>query len=97
MKLSRHGELGALWKHTGLDKVREAPVVIDQAFLSFRDYWAPFLAGTGPGGAYVASLSDERRGALEARLRQRLLGGRQDGPFTLKARAWCVRGQVPKR
>ncbi|HXU07122.1 MAG TPA: class I SAM-dependent methyltransferase [Polyangia bacterium] len=95
MKLSRRGELGALWKHGGLGDVREAPVVIDQAFSSFDDYWTPFLKGTGPGGAYVAALSDERRKDLEARLRRRLLGDRADGSFTLKARAWCVRGQVP--
>jgi hypothetical protein len=46
----------------------------------------------GPGGAYVASLSEERRRALEARLRKRLPG---EGPLALKARAWCVRGVVP--
>ena len=94
MKLSRAGELEALWTRAGLADVREAPLVIEQAFASFEDYWAPFLAGTGPGGAYVASLSGERRTALAARLRQRLLDGRADGPFTLKARAWCVRGRV---
>ena len=32
---------------------------------------------------------------LEARMRKRLLGDRQDRPFTLKARAWCVRGKFP--
>jgi SAM-dependent methyltransferase len=97
MKLSRAGELGALWTQAGLNDVREAPLVIDQAFSSFGDYWTPFLKGTGPGGAYVASLSGERRKELEAHLRRRLLGGRHDGPFTLKARAWCVRGQVAKQ
>lgn len=97
MKLTRAGELRALWAHAGLDDVREAPLVIDQAFSSFAYYWAPFLEGTGPGGAHVASLSGERRKELEARRRRRLLDGRPDGPFTLKARAWCVRGQVPKR
>ena len=43
------------------------------------------------------SLTEERRKQLEARLRHRLLGGRADGPFTLEARAWCVRGVVPER
>jgi SAM-dependent methyltransferase len=97
MKLSRRGELGALWRQGGLVDVREQPLVIDQAFTSFGDYWAPFLEGTGPGGAYVASLSDGRRKQLELRLRRRLFGRRPDGPFTLEARAWCVRGEVPKR
>jgi SAM-dependent methyltransferase len=97
MKLSRRGELGALWKKAGLRDVRESPLVIDQAFSSFDDYWAPFLKGTGPGGAYVASLPDDRRNELQTRLRRRLLGGERDRPFKVRARAWCVRGHVPNR
>ena len=96
MKLSRKGQLGDLWKKTGLVNVQEKPLVIEQAFASFDDYWGSFLKGAGPGGAYVVSLSDDRRTKLEARMRKRLLGGRKDGAFTLKARAWCVRGEVPK-
>jgi len=96
MKLSREGQLGELWKKAGLVNVQEKPLVIDQAFASFDDYWGPFLKGAGPGGAYVVSLTDDRRRELEARMRKRLLGDRQDGAFTLKARAWCVRGEVPK-
>jgi SAM-dependent methyltransferase len=96
MKLSRDGELGELWKEAGLSSVQEKPLSIDQAYQSFDDYWAPFLRGAGPGGAYVVSLSKERREQLQARIRKRLLGNRDDGPFVLKARAWCVRGEVPK-
>ena len=96
MKLSRKGQLGELWKKTGLVNVQEKPLVIEQAFASFDDYWEPFLKGAGPGGAYVVSLTDDRRRQLEARMRKRLLGNREDGAFILKARAWCVRGEVPK-
>jgi ubiquinone/menaquinone biosynthesis C-methylase UbiE len=96
MKLSRQGQLGDLWRKAGLINVQEAPLVIDQAFTSFNDYWEPFTKGAGPGGAYVVSLSPDRRQQLEARMRKRLLGDRQDGPFMLTARAWCVRGEVPK-
>ena len=95
MKLSHQGQLGGLWKKAGLVNVQEAPLVIDQAFSSFNDYWEPFTKGAGPGGAYVVSLSQDRRQLLEARMRKRLLGDRQDGPFTLTARAWCVRGDTP--
>jgi SAM-dependent methyltransferase len=94
MKLTRQGELGELWRKAGLVRIKERPLVIEQAFSSFDDYWGPFLKGTGPGGAYVASLSQERREQLEARMRKRLLGDRADGRFTLKARVWCVRGEV---
>jgi SAM-dependent methyltransferase len=97
MKLSREGQLGALWRKSGLTDVQERSLTIDQRYTSFDDYWAPFLRGAGPGGAYVVSLADERRRELEARLRKRLLASRADGPFTLKARAWCVRGHVSAR
>ncbi len=96
MKLSREGQLGELWKKAGLVNVQEKPVVIEQPFASFDDYWGAFKRGAGPGGAYVVSLSDERRRELEARMRKRLLGDREDGAFVLKAQAWCVRGEVPK-
>jgi SAM-dependent methyltransferase len=96
MKLSRRGQLAELWKKAGLLNVQEKPVVIDQAYSSFDDYWGPFTKGAGPGGAYVVSLPEERRRQLEARLRKRVLGDRADGAFVLKARAWCVRGEVPK-
>jgi ubiquinone/menaquinone biosynthesis C-methylase UbiE len=95
MKLSRKGQLAELWNMTGLVNVQEKPLEIEQSFASFDDYWGPFLKGAGPGGAYVVSLTDDRRSQLEARMRKRLLGNREDGAFILKARAWCVRGEVP--
>ena len=96
MKLSRQGQLGDLWRKAGLVNVQEAPLVIEQAYASFNDYWEPFTKGAGPGGAFVVSLAQDRRQQLEARMRKRLLGDRRDGPFTLTARAWCVRGEVPR-
>ena len=96
MKLSRHGQLGDLWQKAGLINVKEQPLTINQAYSSFDEYWDPFTRGAGPGGAYVVSLSQDRRQQLEARLRKRLLGDRQDGPVTLEAKAWCVRGEFLK-
>jgi ubiquinone/menaquinone biosynthesis C-methylase UbiE len=95
MKLSREGQLGALWRKAGLTEVQERGLTIEQTYASFADYWTPFLKGAGPSGAYVVSITDERRRQLEARLQKRLLGDRPDRAFTLKARAWCVRGKVP--
>jgi SAM-dependent methyltransferase len=94
MPLSRRGELGALWR-AGLESVEERPLVIEQAFESFDDFWSPFLGAQGPAGAYAISLPPEVRGELESRLRGRLLGDAPDGPFTLRARAWAVRGVAP--
>jgi hypothetical protein len=42
------------------------------------------------------SLPENRRQQLEVHLRKRVLGDRHDGAFKLKAKAWCVRGEVPK-
>lgn len=92
MPLCRRGELAALWRAHGLEDVVETALEVSTEFTSFDDYWRPFLGGQGPAGAYVAGLQNENRGALETRLRRRLLGGRADGPFALKARAWAVKG-----
>jgi SAM-dependent methyltransferase len=95
MKLAGEGELAALWKQCGLLGCEATALVIEQPFGSFADYWEPFLQGAGPAGAHVASLADGERRRLEARLRARLLGPGPDRAFTLEARAWCVRGEVP--
>lgn len=95
MKLSRRGQLGELWRKAGLENVEERPLTIDQHYASFHDYWDSFLKGAGPGGAYVVSLPDARRQELEKRMRARLLPAGSDGPFVLKARAWCVKGRSP--
>ena len=95
MPLCRKGELAALWREMGLKDVEEKELVIDMHFNSFEDYWSPFLEAQGPAGVYVSNLSPERREQLKNSLRQKVLAGRPDGPFTLKARAWAVRGQVP--
>lgn len=97
MPLSRRGELAASWRAAGLQQVDEQPIAVELSFASFDDYWRPFLGGQGPAGAYTSSLPQARRDALEARLRSRLLGARQDGPFTLRARAWAVKGVVPRQ
>jgi SAM-dependent methyltransferase len=93
MPLCRAGELSALWRAGGLENVEERPITIDLAFTDFDDYWLPFLGGQGPAGAYAVSLAGAPRASLEARLRGRLLGSRNDGPFTLRARAWAVKGK----
>lgn len=92
---SRRGQLAALWEATGLTAVTEAALELPTEFASFDDYWLPLLGGVGPAGAYVARLAPEPRDALREALRRRLLGGRPDGPISLRARAWAVRGTVP--
>ena len=94
MPLSRRGELAELWRAQGLGDVQEQPLTIESVFRSFDDYWQPFRAGQGPAGSFTVSLSEPKRQALYSRLRDRLLDGGPDRPFTLPARAWAVRGVV---
>lgn len=95
MPLCRSGELGALWRATGLEHVREEPLTIHMSFTSFDDYWSPFLAGVGPSGKYAAALPPEQRQALRARLLTDLWEGRPEEARTLPARSWAVVGSVP--
>lgn len=97
MPLCRSGELAELWTGRGLVDVETSTLVIELPFASFDDYWAPFLAGQGPAGSYVAALPDDHKQALERRLRDRLLDDGRDGPLTLSARAWAVKGTVASR
>lgn len=97
MPLSRKGELDAMWRDRGLADVSETALTIRMRFSSFEDYWTPFLDKQGPAGAYVASLPAGEREQLRLRLRKRLTGDRPGGPIVLNARAWAVRGHVPRR
>jgi SAM-dependent methyltransferase len=94
---SRPDELKALWERGGLTEGAQAALIIPLEFASFEDFWAPHLLGQGPAAVYLVGLEPERQAALRARLRRDLLGSGPDGPFTLRARAWAIRGCVPAR
>lgn len=97
MHLCREAELGALWREAGFEDVREAPLDLEMSFTSFDDYWAPFLLGQGPAGAYLASLPKDRQSELGERIRKRLLGAAPDGPISMRGRAWAAKGTVAPR
>ena len=92
---NRKGQLAELWQATGLKDVEETVLEFDTNFSSFDDYWLPFLAGVGPPGVYVTRLPADRRDALREALRKRHLGSGPDCAFSIRARAWAVRGTVP--
>jgi SAM-dependent methyltransferase len=96
MPLCRQGDLTALWTAQGLENVVEEGLTIETRFASFDDFWQPFLEKQGPAGAYASSLAPADREALRLRLRRRLLGDDADRPLLLHARAWAVRGTVPR-
>ena len=88
-------ELMELWTAANLSRIDIDNIVFRCGFESFNDFWEPLTEGQGPAGAYLKGLTDDHRAALAERLRQNLFGSRADGPFTLQAKAWAVRGIVP--
>jgi SAM-dependent methyltransferase len=88
------GPLQELFSGAGLADVVTGSIDVPTVFTDFDDYWTPFLGGTGPAPAHVASLADADRVALREALRHRL-PARDDGRIHLTARAWTVRGRVP--
>jgi SAM-dependent methyltransferase len=86
--------LPVLWHDAGLTAVERASITIRMEYADFADYWEPLLGGQGPGGAYVEGLPPERRRLIEERVRAAFLSGASDGPRSLTATAWAVRGVV---
>jgi len=84
--------LSDLLKGAGLTDIEVTDLTMPCQFSSFDDYWLPVTEWQGPSGAYLARLSEDDRAALRERLRQDLLGNRADGPFTLQAKAWALKG-----
>lgn len=86
--------LSDLWAATGLKNVETRGLVIPIKLGSFDDFWVSHATAQGPAGHYIRNLSQDRQEALKERLRNDILGSRPDGPFSLQARAWAVRGKV---
>lgn len=96
MLLGREGQLSNLWRQGGLVDIREKPLDISMRFKSFVDYWDAFVLAQGPAGAYLRSLDRDTLQALRDEVRRRLDVSEDNSPLVLPARAWSVRGTVPK-
>ncbi|MBI1994508.1 MAG: methyltransferase domain-containing protein [Deltaproteobacteria bacterium] len=86
------GQLSSLWIEGGFTGVEETALMIAPEFGSFEAYWKPLVRGQGPSSSYLESLSPDKQEVLRLRVRERVLGKGPDRPFTLKAKAWAVRG-----
>ena len=83
---SREGHLAELATMAGLRDVRPESLAVRVPFASFDEWWAPYLLGVGPAGAYVASLTPALRRRVEDRCREVL----PSGEFEQEATAWVV-------
>ena len=84
-----------LWRGAGVHALERGSLTIRMDFSDFEDYWQPLLGGQGPFGAYVAGLPERRRAKVRDSVRAAFLAGAPDGPRSLTATAWAVRGLVP--
>ena len=82
-----------LWRRAGLDAVTTAGIEVTTDFSDFEDLWSPFVAGTGPAPAYVATLGPAARTRLREGM-ERMVHPDPDGHIRMHARAWAVRGRV---
>ena len=87
--------LRRLWQSAGLHSIDTASLTIRMEFWDFEDYWQPLLLGQGPIGSYVDGLDPALRELIRERVRQAFLSGAADGPRSLTATAWALRGIVP--
>jgi SAM-dependent methyltransferase len=92
MRFSTPSELEGLWRDAGLEEVASGELNVHADYDGFGDLWEPLESGVGPAGAYAVALDSGRRATLRREL-YRLLGS-PEGPFTLSARAWYVKGRV---
>jgi SAM-dependent methyltransferase len=89
--ICRPDSLQECFGEAGLEDLELQSVEVPTIFRDFDDYWAPFQGGQGPAPAYCATLPDEARDHLRARL-QATLPSQPDGTIKLTARAWAVSG-----
>ncbi len=84
-----------LWREAGLEDVARDSLTIRMDFSDFSDYWEPLLGGQGPVGGYVAGLSPDMQARVHDAVKSAFLSGAPDGPRSLTATAWAVKGRVP--
>ena len=95
--MMRPGEMKGRFVEAGLQDVEETSLLIRMDFANFADYWDPFVAGEGPMGKFVATLSASERNEAEAAVRAAYEAGQPDGPRSFAAVAWACRGVVPEK
>jgi hypothetical protein len=84
-----------LFRAGGLKDIETQSLTIRMDFADFDDYWQPFLGGQGPVGTYFAKLTPDLKARIGEAVRDAYCSGAADGPRSLTATAWAVRGTVP--
>jgi SAM-dependent methyltransferase len=77
-----------------LDRIERASITSRMDYASFDDYWQPLGGGQGPVGTYLLGLAPDLRARVEAAVATSYRAGSPDGPRSMTATAWVVRGRV---
>jgi SAM-dependent methyltransferase len=83
-----------LFASAGLAQVERTSITIRMDYADFDDYWRPLGGGQGPVGTYLVGLAPDVRARIERAVAAAYRSGSPDGPRSLTATAWAVRGQV---
>lgn len=87
--------LAELWRAAGLVEVTAATIEVDRDYADLEDFWTPFLSDATPSSSVASKMDETTQAAIKEEIRARLFGDRPDGPFSLTAEAFAVRGKVP--
>jgi SAM-dependent methyltransferase len=86
----REGQLASLFTQAGLGRTQVTTLTVRVRHADFAAWWQPFTLGVGPAGAYVASLTPDRRAALREQCRHLLPAG----AIEITAVAWAASGRA---
>jgi SAM-dependent methyltransferase len=81
-----------LFGSAGLARVERSSLTVRMDYASFADYWQPLCGGQGPVGTYLTGLAPDLRASIEDAVAAAYRSGSPDGPRSLTATAWAVRG-----
>jgi len=89
--------LRELWQGAGLIQIEVGSLTMPCRFNCFDELWQRYIGdpGSGPSSSYAAKLTEDHREAIRQKLRELVLQRAADGPFSLQAKAWAVKGVVP--
>ena len=87
--------LAQLFRDEGLMQVERRSLTVRTDFADFEDYWQPLLGGQGPVCTYFANLAPDLKARIKEAVFDAYCSGAADGPRSLTATAWAVRGKVP--
>jgi len=89
------GGLAGFFRDAGLEDVETKSLTIRMDYADFEDYWRSFQSRQGPVGSYFANLAPALSRRIRLAVRDAYCSGSPDGPRSLTASAWAVRGKAP--